>query len=245
MSTGAWRCPSVSTPNTATWQLSTLPSRPDHCRATPTERSPCLAKLLSSMINVPAGLPPNSRSASWLICASTGSWPHWLVVRWRVADEMPELPGAALVNHGCHRRKTAIRRLCRSAPIASSHRRTVACLGAEEAARAIDEDGECVCNPIDQRSGSRSSIRTYGYVTNGLCQFASPIARFVGNLSIRPRSCTSSPNFRALSPECDFVKLHPRRDLPRPRHRRGHHHARRQYRMHQSAPGRDQHSHCP
>src|SRR5208282_6571195 len=55
--------------------------------------------------------------------------------------------------------------------------------------------------------GSRSSIRTYGYVTNGLCQFASPIARFVGNPSIRRRSCTSSPNFRALSPECDFVKL--------------------------------------
>src|SRR5271157_3705084 len=40
-------------------------------------------------------------------------------------------------------------------------------------------------------------------------------------------------------------RLHPRRDLPRPRHRRSNHHARRQYRMHQSAPGRDQHSHCP
>src|SRR4051794_17319488 len=48
MSTGACRWPSVSTANTATWQLSTLPRWPHHCRATPTECSPCLTKLLSS-----------------------------------------------------------------------------------------------------------------------------------------------------------------------------------------------------
>src|SRR5208337_5621474 len=65
---------------------------------------------------------------------------HRLVVPWRVADEMLELLGAALVNPGCQRRKRAIPRLCQSAQIASSHRRTVACLGAEEAAIAIDED---------------------------------------------------------------------------------------------------------
>jgi hypothetical protein len=33
-------------------------------RATPTERSPCLAKLLSSMIKLLVGLPPSKRSAS-------------------------------------------------------------------------------------------------------------------------------------------------------------------------------------
>ena len=61
MSTGVWRPPSVRTAKTATWQLSTLPSRPHHCRATPTERSPCLGKLLSSMINALFGLPPSRR----------------------------------------------------------------------------------------------------------------------------------------------------------------------------------------
>jgi len=57
-----------------------------------------------------------------------------------------------------------------------------------QVAIAVDEDGESVRDPIDQRSGSPSFIRTYGYVTNGLCHFASPIARFVGSPSIRRRS---------------------------------------------------------
>ena len=41
--------------DTATWQLSRLPSSPQYCRATPTECRPCLGKLVSSMIHASIG----------------------------------------------------------------------------------------------------------------------------------------------------------------------------------------------
>ncbi len=45
-------------------------------RHAPTERSPCLGKLLSSMIRQLLGLPPSRWSTSWLICTTAGSWFH-------------------------------------------------------------------------------------------------------------------------------------------------------------------------
>ena len=47
--------------NTPTSQLSTLPRRPFHCRATPVDAVPFLAKALSSKINTDSG-PPNNAS---------------------------------------------------------------------------------------------------------------------------------------------------------------------------------------
>src|SRR5580704_7371577 len=50
-----------------------LAQPPVHCRATPTELSTCLGKLLSSRIRALVGLPPRRRSASAPIWATTGS----------------------------------------------------------------------------------------------------------------------------------------------------------------------------
>ena len=43
--------------NTPTWQFSILPSRPHHCRATPTELAPFLAKAEGSNTITPSGSP--------------------------------------------------------------------------------------------------------------------------------------------------------------------------------------------
>jgi hypothetical protein len=114
MSTGAWRWPLL---NTATWQLSILPCQPDHCRATPTERSPCLAKLLSSMIRQLSGL------AQQPIGVLSDLRHYGIVPLRRVADEMLELLRAAQVNHGRHRSKGAVQRLRQPAQVTPGHRR--------------------------------------------------------------------------------------------------------------------------
>jgi hypothetical protein len=60
---GHARCPAQSAAVTATWQLATLPRAPQYCRATPTEWSPDLGKLVSSSIGMPerAGVTARSR----------------------------------------------------------------------------------------------------------------------------------------------------------------------------------------
>ena len=50
---GQVRPPAHSAAVTATWQLATLPSAPQYCRATPTECGPDLGKLVSSRIKMP------------------------------------------------------------------------------------------------------------------------------------------------------------------------------------------------
>ena len=55
--------------DTATWQLSSLPSWPQYCRATPTECRPCFGKLVSSMIHASIG-------PCRCICGST-IWRTW------------------------------------------------------------------------------------------------------------------------------------------------------------------------
>ena len=47
------RTPVQSAAVTATWQLATLPSVPQYCRATATERRPCFGKLVPSRISTP------------------------------------------------------------------------------------------------------------------------------------------------------------------------------------------------
>jgi hypothetical protein len=60
-----------------TWQLSTLPSSPQYCRATPTECSPFLAMPVSSTIQRRTAPCASSAGMTWRrIAASTASSLH-------------------------------------------------------------------------------------------------------------------------------------------------------------------------
>ena len=58
---------------TPTWPLSTLPSRPSHCRCTPTEAAPFLGKPEGSKMITPSG-EPSSRPAWRASSRSSGRW---------------------------------------------------------------------------------------------------------------------------------------------------------------------------
>src|SRR6195952_5261893 len=155
MSTGTCRAPSVSTANTATWQLSILPRRPHHCRATLTERSPCLYE---------AALVDDQRAgrlAAQQAIGITGDLlEHWLVSPGRVADEMLKLLLAAILNHGAHHGEGSLVRLGQAMQIAPCHRGVVVRAGAKERAVAVDEVRECIRDALDQRCAQRSSAHT-------------------------------------------------------------------------------------
>jgi hypothetical protein len=44
----------INAVETAIWQLAILPSAPQYCRCTPTERSPCFGNPVSSIAKIPA-----------------------------------------------------------------------------------------------------------------------------------------------------------------------------------------------
>src|SRR4029450_8980324 len=161
MSTGACRWPSVSTANTATWQLSTLPRRPHHCRATPTECSPLLGE---------AALIDDQRAGrlatEQTIGVAADLLHHRLVPPRRVADEVLELLLAALLNHRRHRREGRFLRLRKPLQVALRHRRVVPRPSAEEPTVTADEAAERHRDALDQRCRRRSPIsRTYGNPT--------------------------------------------------------------------------------
>src|SRR5712691_1762733 len=52
----------------ATWQVSTLPSRPHHCRATPTDSRPDLGNPEGSNTNTPSACP------KWVLTWSINAW---------------------------------------------------------------------------------------------------------------------------------------------------------------------------
>ena len=68
------RTPVQSATVTATWQLATLPSAPQYCRATPTECVPCLGKLVSSRISTPRRSGTTARRRRHTGSASQGAW---------------------------------------------------------------------------------------------------------------------------------------------------------------------------
>jgi len=58
---------------TAVWQLAILPRAPQYCRATPTEASPCLGKLVPSRISTPVRSGTRARSRFQSVSASHGA----------------------------------------------------------------------------------------------------------------------------------------------------------------------------
>jgi hypothetical protein len=141
------RWPSVSTPNTACWQLSTFPKRPDHCRATPTDRSPSLGSSPWARLGEAAFV--NDQAARRLatqqaVRVLTDLCHHRFVVPWRIADEVLELLRAAAFSHGGHRRERAFLGLCQPVQIAPGHRRAVPRASMKEPAEAAAQGHKCV-----------------------------------------------------------------------------------------------------
>ena len=80
---------------TATWQLATLPSAPQYCRATPTEWGPDFGKLVSSRIKIPVRCGTTARRRRHTTSASHGAcvmkcWNAWYdvgsLIRSSIAD---------------------------------------------------------------------------------------------------------------------------------------------------------------
>jgi hypothetical protein len=92
---GHARWPVHSAAVTATWQLATLPSAPQYCRATPTDCDPDFGKLVSSRIRIPVRSGTTARSRCHTASASHGAcvtkcWNAWYdvgsLIRSSIAD---------------------------------------------------------------------------------------------------------------------------------------------------------------
>ena len=194
-STGTCRRPSLNTPNTATWQLSTLPSRPDHCRATPTERLPCLAKLLSSMIRL-----LSDRPAEQCVRVPADLRDDRLMLPGRVADEVLKLLRTAAFNHLRHPGKPAVPSLGQALQVSPRHWRIVPRSRAKEPAVAPQQRSKCLGHAFDGRSVQPASENA---VTSrsALVISRSTSSRFVGGCpSIRCSGRMSSRISPAASP---------------------------------------------
>ena len=83
-----------------------------------------------------------------------------LMLPWRVADEVLELLGTPVFHHGRHRLERAGRGLRQPLQIAMSHSRTVPRARRKETAVALNQQPECIRDPLNQRSRKHADANT-------------------------------------------------------------------------------------